>query len=262
MCGTDQHPMSGYFVEAKDFSLTYLSNPGIPILSNVSFSLPKGSVLTVLGPSGCGKTTLLKFLAGLLTDEMVTSSGSLHSRLPAETNRPDVGLVFQRPLLFPWWTCKENIAMQPTKLLQKSEIFHRIDEVIVSCELSGHESKFPHELSGGMQQRVALAREFLRHPQLLLLDEPFSSLDFLRRSRLNDLLLKLTRLSDSTTIVVTHDPSEAVYISDYLLVFSEQSKLPPVFRASDLPRERSTITRINPLFTSSVQWALATMSKQ
>lgn len=221
-------------VEARGFCLEYTSNHGVPILSDVSFGVPHGSVLAVLGPSGCGKTTILKFLAGLLSDDAVKTSGELISEIPSEVNRPAVGLVFQRPLLFPWWTCMENIAMRPLVDLRASDMLKRVEEIVVSCELVGHEAKFPHELSGGMQQRVALAREFVRRPQLLLLDEPFSSLDVLRRSRLNDLLLKLTRASDCTTILVTHDPSEAVYIADYLLVFSDTPAAPPRFRASDL----------------------------
>jgi ABC-type nitrate/sulfonate/bicarbonate transport system ATPase subunit len=152
--------------------------------------------------------------------------------------------------------------MRPKADIHHGDLASRIKQIIEACELSGHEKKFPHQLSGGMQQRTALARELVRRPRLLLLDEPFSSLDVLRRTRLNELLYKLTRESGCTTILVTHDPSEAVYVADSLLVFSEKMASPPKLRHSDLPSHRDPSIRVNPSYTNAVKWALDAMSQQ
>jgi NitT/TauT family transport system ATP-binding protein len=183
-----------------------------PVLENVSLRLEPGEVLCLAGPSGCGKTTLLLIAAGLL----VPTAGQVRSR-SART-----ACVFQEPRLLPWRTALDNIAfgLKATGTLPKPQQLAVAAALGDQLGLSGSLHKYPHQLSGGMQQRVALARALAVEPDLLLMDEPFASLDVGRRRELQDLLLDLLTERHLAALFVTHDLAEAVRVGDELLVLS------------------------------------------
>jgi NitT/TauT family transport system ATP-binding protein len=187
-------------------------------LSDVDYELKKGELVALLGPSGCGKTTLLRMAAGLTKP----SGGRIVIR-GREVTEPqdDFGFVFQSPNLLPWRTVLSNV-------LFPMEIKRRLDdkararavELLEHVGLGKFLKSRPHELSGGMKQRVALCRALIHSPSLMLMDEPFGALDELTRMEMHELLLDIRRLTGTTVMFVTHSISEAVYLSDEVLVFS------------------------------------------
>ena len=186
------------------------------ILKNINFKLKKEKVACILGPSGSGKTTLLKLIAGLervqkgfirINDKEVSSE---NYHLPTE--KRNIGFLFQDYALFPHLTVKQNLEYPIN--FKKSN--HTIEDIIELIKLPNSLKKYPHELSGGEQQRVALARSIISNPDLLLLDEPFSSLDLNLREEVRDDTLHLLEKSNVSTIVVTHDPFEAMFISNQI----------------------------------------------
>ncbi len=196
---------------------------GPAALDNVSFDVSAGELLTVVGPSGCGKTTLLRVLCGLTrpSDGTVLLDGVPFSEPPRQ-----VALVFQdySRSLFPWLTVLGNV-MFPLRgrRLSRPERVARAESLLGELGLAGVERKYPWQLSGGMQQRVAIARALAPRPELLLLDEPFASVDALTRADLQDVLLRVhAGLGDTpvTIVHVTHDIDEAVYLADRVLVFA------------------------------------------
>ena len=181
------------------------------VLDNISLAATAGEIVTLMGPSGCGKTTLLNLLAGLLSP----TAGQVTS-LAAPT-----AYVFQEPRLFPWHTVRENIALglKAQGMAQRSRLQRaRTLAESVGIESAGH--LYPPQLSGGMKQRVHLARAFAIQPQLLLLDEPFSSVDMGTRQQLQQLVMTWVQQHQTTAILVTHDLAEAVVLGDRLLVLS------------------------------------------
>ncbi len=189
-------------------------------LAGVNLTIGAGEFVSVVGPSGCGKSTFLYMLGGF----MFPSSGKLLvDGKPVVRPGVDRGIVFQEYALFPWLTVFENIAyglrMARTPEKQLKETVQRYIKLI---GLSGFEDRFPRELSGGMKQRVALARTFVYGPDVLLLDEPFGALDSQTRETMQDELLRLWQSSGKTVLMVTHDVNEAVYLSDRVLVMSKR----------------------------------------
>jgi NitT/TauT family transport system ATP-binding protein len=187
-------------------------------LDDVSLDVEEGEFLAVVGPSGCGKSTLLRLLAGLLRP----MSGNVEFRgEPLAEPRRDIGYVFQRANLMPWRTVAANIAL-PLEIAHTPtpEIATRTDAMISLVGLEGFAGSHPAQLSGGMQQRVALARALIHEPTVLLLDEPFGSLDALTRERMNAELLRIWSLHQRTVVMVTHSISEAVLLSDRILVLT------------------------------------------
>jgi NitT/TauT family transport system ATP-binding protein len=196
------------------------SNEGPAALSEVSFDVAEGELLAVVGPSGCGKTTLLRLLCGLTspTEGAVLFNGRLVSSPPRE-----FALVFQdySRSLFPWLTVLRNVMFPLRGVPQKAERITRAEVVLSQMGLHAVARKYPWELSGGMQQRVALARAIVSRPRILLLDEPFGSVDALTRGELQDVLLGLQDSPEGrrvTIVHVTHDVDEAVYLADRVLV--------------------------------------------
>ena len=189
-------------------------------LDDASFEFDEGELVSLLGPSGCGKTTLLRIVGGLIPK----SSGSVVIG-GREITGPlgDYGFVFQAPSLMPWRTVMDNVLF-PMEILKRNDAAARRHalELLDLVGLSGFLSARPHQLSGGMQQRVALCRALIHQPKLLLMDEPFGALDELTRLEMNDLLLRIRRETKASVLFVTHSISEAVYLSDKVIVFSRR----------------------------------------
>ncbi len=189
-------------------------------LDNATFSFEEGEFVSLLGPSGCGKTTLLRIVAGLtpMTSGVVSIGGRR-----VDGPYGDYGFVFQIPALMPWRSVLDNILF-PMEVLHRNDAKARAraGELISMVGLSGFEKARPHQLSGGMQQRVSLCRALIHAPKLLLMDEPFGALDELTRMEMNDLLLDIRRETGAAVLFVTHSISEAVYLSDKVLVFSRR----------------------------------------
>ncbi|MCR8463671.1 MAG: ABC transporter ATP-binding protein [Candidatus Korarchaeota archaeon] len=193
-------------------------NEHVIALKNVSFSVDEGQFVSIVGPSGCGKSTLLYIIAGLVKP----SSGEvLVDNKPVTGPGPDRGLVFQEHALFPWLTVYDNIKYGLEELgLPKSEIKKVVEYYIDLMGLRGFERKYPKELSGGMKQRVAIARTLACNPRIILMDEPFGSLDAQMREILQEELLKLWYNSKKTIIFVTHSVEEAIYLSQKVIVMT------------------------------------------
>jgi ABC-type nitrate/sulfonate/bicarbonate transport system ATPase subunit len=188
-------------------------------LDGVSLEVPEGAFLAILGASGCGKSTLLRIIAGLQEPD----AGSV--RLDGQAlGRPDRrrGLVFQDPNLFPWLTVRGNVAFGPRMAGRQQGSAAAVDAMIELVGLTPFAGSWPHQLSGGMAQRVALARTLVNDPDLLLLDEPLGALDSFTRMYMQDELLKIWAGRRSTAILVTHDIDEAIYLADRVVIMSSR----------------------------------------
>jgi NitT/TauT family transport system ATP-binding protein len=195
---------------------------GSPVeaLSNVDLTIREGEFVSIAGPSGCGKSTLLYMLGGFLAP---SSGRMLVDSKPITGPGVDRGVVFQEYALFPWLTVFDNIAYGLRERgLSAHDVRTTAERYIMLIGLSGFERRFPRELSGGMKQRVALARTFAYEPGILLLDEPFGALDAQTREIMQDELLRLWRTTGKTVLMVTHDVSEAVYLSNRVCVMSQR----------------------------------------
>ncbi|WP_404363292.1 ABC transporter ATP-binding protein [Marinobacter sp.] len=192
----------------------------LEVISNFDTQVKTGEIVALVGPSGCGKSTLLHMVAGLETP----SSGSiLVDGAPIKSPSPERTLVFQEHALYPWMTLLENVALalefqNHPKQAARAEARKWLERV----ELPGFEDYYPHQVSGGMRQRTALARAFIARPQVLLLDEPFGALDALTRMTLQSVLKDLIEDHRPTVLLVTHDVDEALYLADRVLVFSQR----------------------------------------
>ncbi|MBT8213831.1 MAG: ABC transporter ATP-binding protein [Acidimicrobiia bacterium] len=206
-------------------------------LSDVSLTVAAGEIVAIVGPSGSGKSTLLKIAAGLLTPSGGSArfSGDLISDVPS-----DLGVVFQDygRSLFPWLRVGANVAFPLEHLADRAEREARVVDALQTVGLGGQEDSYPWELSGGMQQRVAIARALARRPRLLLMDEPFASVDAQTRADLEDLVLELHRSRDVTVMVVTHDIDEGVYLSDRVVVLTRGPARIAAVIETALPRPR------------------------
>ena len=190
----------------------------VTALRDISFSVKKGEFLCVLGPSGCGKSTLLRIIAGFLRP---TSGEVLMGNQPVEGPSWHRGVVFQAPTLYAWLNVRDNIAfgLKMRKFPQK-KIRAITDQFIDLVGLKGFETQKPYELSGGMKQRVSLARALVNQPDIFLMDEPFGALDAQTRNRMQKELLCLWKKTEKTIVFVTHSVDEAVYLSDRIIVLS------------------------------------------
>ena len=195
---------------------TYAS--GVEAIREVAFQVAQGEFLTLLGPSGCGKSTLLTMIAGLLAPSRGTIAVD---GAPVQGPRRDVGIVFQSPVLLPWRTVLGNVLL-PIEMLRlgRRSWEARARDLLAMAQLTDFATKLPHELSGGMKQRVSICRALVHDPSLLLMDEPFSALDALTRDQMGQELLRIWELYRKTVIFVTHSIREAVFLSDRVLVMT------------------------------------------
>jgi NitT/TauT family transport system ATP-binding protein len=220
-----------------NISLVFPSPTGpFCVLDNVSFEIRPGEFLAIVGPSGCGKTSLLRILGGM----QAPSSGSvwLNSH-PLAHPRRDIGFVFQRSNLMPWRTALRNVTL-PLEIegVTSREAEARAMDLLELVGLSGFERSYPRDLSGGMQQRVTIARALIHDPIALLMDEPFGSLDALTRDRMNLDLLRIWRRRRITVAMVTHNINEAVFLADRVLVMDSRPGRIVDEVAVPLPRPR------------------------
>lgn len=193
------------------------------------FSVRENEFLCIAGPSGCGKSTLLDILCGLLAP---TTGQVLIDGKPADPKRHNISFVFQEPSTLPWLTVWDNIATSlRIKQRPKEEIRETVDEIIRTVNLSGYEGYYPHQISGGMKQRVAIARAFATRADLVLMDEPFVSLDQPTRERMQQEVLDIWQHHKRTIIFVTHNLEEAVFLGDRVIVLSAK----PASIVADIP---------------------------
>ena len=212
------------------------NNGNLLTITNISFTVSSGEFLCIVGPSGSGKTTLLQILAGLLppTKGQVWLAGALLTK-----PQPEISIVFQKPNLMPWRTVLDNDLL-PLQLqaIPTLEAQRRGQEALALVGLSEFASAYPKQLSGGMEQRVAVARALIQQPTILLLDEPFGALDALTRERLNLELLRLWQSRKLTAVMVTHNIQEAVFLADRVLVLSPRPATISAEFMINLPRPR------------------------
>jgi NitT/TauT family transport system ATP-binding protein len=219
-------------------------------LADITFDVARGEFACVVGPSGAGKTTLLRCLAGLMPP---TSGEAFFEGAPLRSVPEGIGVVFQDygRSLFPWLTVTRNIEL-PLRVrgVGRAERASRVAEVLASVGLPEHGRHYPWQLSGGMQQRVAIARALAYRPDLLLMDEPFASVDAQARFELEDLILRVRQEFGVTVVFVTHDIDEAVYLGDRIVVVSKSPGVVTEIVDVALPRPRDQIaTRRDPAFT-------------
>jgi len=223
-------------------------NGDLVALRNLTFSIAEQEFVCVLGPSGSGKSTLLRLLAGLLEP---TSGEVLFSTTGSDENLPRIGYVFQQANLMPWRTVLDNITL-PLELegVKVEDARRRAEELVALVGLEGFEKNWPRDLSGGMAQRVALARALIHDPDMLLLDEPFGSLDALTREQMGAELLRIWQARRKTVLMVTHSISEALLLSDRVLVFTPRPGRVCLDMKVDLPRPRQEGVRYTPHFAA------------
>ncbi|MGO2931642.1 ABC transporter ATP-binding protein [Microbacterium sp.] len=218
-------------------------------LKDITFDVAQGELVSIVGPSGCGKTTLLRAMAGL----MAPTGGQLDLDGAPITGVPDgLAMVFQdyRGSLFPWLTVQDNVRFPLRRLrLPAEEVSTRVAEALGAVGLEGFENRYPTQLSGGMQQRVAIARALAYRPKILLMDEPFASIDAQTREELEDLVLEVRDHFNMTILFVTHDIDESVYLADRVVVLSKPPTVVQTIFEIDLARPRDQIsTKEDPAF--------------
>lgn len=210
--------MSGLTIENISMRFDLPNGTSIQALKNVSLDLKQGELLSVLGPSGCGKTTLLNIVAGFLapTEGRIVLDGTA-----VKGPGPKRGMVFQQGALFEWMSVRENVGFGPSmKKMPKAEKAQIVDHLLEVVGLKDFKEKAVYELSGGMQQRVALARCLANEPEVILMDEPLGALDALTREKMQGLVLKLWKETGKTVILITHSVEEALLLGERLLVMA------------------------------------------
>jgi len=210
------------YVLVEDVQMSFDTKQGPFIaLKDINLNIRRGEFITLIGHSGCGKSTLLNLIAGLL---MPTDGIMLCAEREIAGPGPDRGVVFQNHSLLPWLTCFENVHLAVERVFgateSKAQLAQRTSKALALVHLSHAEQKHPHEISGGMKQRVGIARALSMQPKVLLMDEPFGALDALTRAHLQDELMKIVAATQSTVVMVTHDVDEAVLLSDRIVMMT------------------------------------------
>src|SRR5580704_19200987 len=239
-------------IEIAGVSKVYRTHDGeIPSVSAVDLSVSDGEFVVIVGPSGCGKTTLLKMISGLL----VPSEGEVRVEGKAITKpHGNVGIVFQSAMLLPWRSVLKNVMMPvEVKKLPVSTFEARARALLKLTGLEGFESKYPWQLSGGMQQRVSICRALVHDPKIVLMDEPFGALDAMTRERMNVELMRIQRETKKTILLITHSIPEAVFLANRVVVMTERPGAIAAIYDVPLPRPRSLDVMADPVFTELVQ---------
>ena len=247
-------------ITLRGVSQTYparAGHPAVEALTAIDFDFRQGEFVSIVGPSGCGKTTLLEIVAGLVTP----SKGvvAVNGKPITGTVADGIGVVFQEDASFAWLNVRDNVAFGLRRAgLDAAEIAKRVDDALVFMGLSGFASAYPAQLSGGMRQRVCIARTLVLRPQIILLDEPFGALDQQTRLLMGEELLRLWRATGATVMLITHALDEAALLSDRVAVMSARpGRLIDVI-TTGWPRERDSALVANPefgVFTARL-WAL------
>jgi len=243
------HPI----LTAESVDKTYPSREGdVRALRDISLKITEGEFVSLVGPSGCGKTTLLRILGGLLQADrgVVRIDGQILTE-----PRRDIGFIFQDPTLMPWRSVLKNVTL-PLEVQGRNGHEHRkrAMELLGLVGLLGFENLHPHELSGGMQQRVAIARALVHEPSILLMDEPFGSLDAITRNQMNLELLRIWNATGKTILMVTHTIQEAIFLADRVLIMSPRPGHIQATLEVDLPRPRDNETYYNEDFAKLYHW--------
>jgi len=223
----------------------------IRTLQDINFEVNDGEIVAILGPSGCGKTTLLRIIAGL---EKPSSGDVLLDGEKVEQPGPQLGMVFQEHALLPWLSVHRNVSVGlEMRGIPQEETRGRVMQYLSMVGLSDSAERFPHELSGGMRQRVAVARALTLEPKLLLMDEPFSALDFQTRRQIQQDILQVQERTGKAILMVTHSIEEALYLADRLVLLSSRPGMVREVLKIDLDRPRD---RASPLFLKSLNYVL------
>lgn len=234
--------MSKCLINTSNLGFSYQADNGdVEVLRDINIDVAKGSFLSIIGPSGCGKTSMLRLIAGLEKPS--------HGSINVETQNS--AYVFQQPALFPWATVSANVA-KPLKLSKAEQIEEKTNQVLKQVGLSDFADKYPHQLSGGMQQRVSIARALAMEPDLLLMDEPFGALDEQTRENMNLELRALWQATGKTVCFVTHSISEAVFLSTDILVLSSRPGEVKAQIKSALPDKRNLETFSSKNFSAQI----------
>ena len=239
-------------IELRGVSKTYRTRDGdIPSLRPIDFTVGEGEFVVIVGPSGCGKTTLLKMLAGLLTP----SGGEVRIEGKSITKpHSNIGIVFQTALLLPWRSVFSNVMMPvEVKGLPRAAYEQRTRDLLRLTGLQGFENKYPWQLSGGMQQRVAICRALVHDPKLMLMDEPFGALDAMTREKMNVELQRIQGETGKTVLLITHSIPEAVFLADRVMVMNARPGDIAAVYEIPLPRPRTLDIMANPLFVEMTQ---------
>jgi NitT/TauT family transport system ATP-binding protein len=238
-------------ISIRSVSKTYRSRGNaVDALRDISFDIVKGEFVSFLGPSGCGKSTLMMILVGLAKAD---GGEVLIDGRRIDTPFTDVGIVFQNSELLDWRTALKNILLQiEIRRLPVQKYSGRARELLAQVGLSGFDDRYPHELSGGMKQRVALCRALIHDPEILLMDEPFGALDALTRDQMNSDLQRIWLDQRKTAVLVTHSIDEAVFLSDRIVVMTPRPGTVAEVISIELPRPRTVESRNTPEFNEYV----------
>ncbi len=232
--------MAATVLSVSGVSKTFVTSDGgrVPALGSVSLDVREGEFVSVIGPSGCGKSTLFQIIGGMIAGDSGTVQVDGHA---IDGSHRDIGMVFQEESTFPWRTVLDNVSF-PLELagLAKAQCYAKARHFIRMVGLDGFEARYPDELSGGMRQRTAIARTLASEPRILLMDEPFAALDEQTRILLGDKILQIWRELKQTTLLITHNITEAVQLSDRVVVMSYRPGRIKRVIEIDLPRPRDS----------------------
>jgi sulfonate transport system ATP-binding protein len=224
-------------LEIKNIKRTFsIQQSELEVLKDISLNVEDGEIISVVGGSGCGKSTLLKIIAGL--DKATEGEICLDGKKIEKPDQKEIGIIFQEARLFPWSTVEKNIAFGLTDKLSREERKKKVQEHIELVGLQGFEKALPDQLSGGMKQRVSIARSLINRPRVLLLDEPFGALDAFTKINMQQEVLKIWQKEKMTLILVTHDIDEAIYLGDKVVVMSAKPGIVKKVIPIQMPRER------------------------